>query len=176
MSYGFQDTVTALETLQEKLQAIQYESAPLFQAEAVRIFDMTDLAAALLELLNFSNRICLIVHDREKFRNEKKGNELHTWQTRDLVLLIADRHFANRQTALIGDGDKTPGALKMKDMVLGEVVGLLQPGMFIQPIDGEQLVLQQKERAQLQGRVAFSLGLQLVGGNIITELGRQPIV
>lgn len=192
-TYGFQPTIAALQTLQTKLQAIPI---PLLGATAdttastadsttatadnaslafqkVAMFDMSNLLVALQELVTYTSRVCLIVHDTEQFENEKKGTQLHVRQRRNITLLIADRHFANRQKAMFGDGT-TPGVLALKDAVLNNVLGLLAPGIYCQPIHGEQMVLEQKVRDQLQGRVAFTLGLELVGGNVIIPLGPQP--
>lgn len=173
MSYGLSDTVGALTALKTKLEAIQYQAAPAFGK--VAMFDMTNLQVALMELLTASSRVCLIVHDVETFETKKNGQSLDVRQSRELSLLVADRHFANRQIALFGDGDKTPGALKLKDLILNNVLGMLQSGMYCEPIHGEQLVLEQTIRDQLNGRVGFILGLRLVGGNVTIPLSRQPI-
>ena len=176
-TYGFSNTNTALTALADKLTALQWtpEGGPAQNAFAkVALFDMTNLAVALRELMSYADRVCLIVHDSERFENEHKNRELRTRQRRDVQLLIADRQIANRQAALSGD-NKTPGVLALKDIVLGAVVGPLVPGVFIQPEHGEQMILSEKARAELTGRVAFVLGLQIVGGNIITDLGPQPI-
>jgi ribosomal protein S13 len=174
MAYGLYDTIGALNALKTKLQAVQWNGAAAFVT--VAMFDMSNLVVALQELLAIGDRVCLIVHDQERFENERRGRSLHTKQVRDIALLIADRNITNRQKALFGDADiPLPGALALKDAILNGVVGLLQPGMFIQPMHGEQIVLEKKVRDELQGRVAFTLGIQLVGGNIITDLGQQPI-
>lgn len=193
-TYGFQPTVNALQVLQAALQAIPLSAVGVtadntnttadsttqtadnagLAFQKVAMFDMSNLVVALQELITYANRVCLIVHDNERFTNEKKGRQLFTRQTRQVSLLMADRHFANRQKALFGDKG-TPGVLALKDAVLGEIVGLLEPGVYVQPVHGEQMVLEQKIRETLQGRVAFMLVVELVGGNIITDLGVQPI-
>jgi len=121
------------------------------------------------------DRACFIVHDQERFVSERIARELRVRQERDVSLLIVDRAIANRQTALFGDGVNVVGVLNIKDAILNSVVGLLQPGIFCKPVHGEQLVLEKKVRDELQGRVAFTLDLCLVGGNVIVDLGPQPI-
>jgi|GEM_PF-2659667 hypothetical protein len=176
--YGLHDTVAVLNALQAALQAVQWNNAPAF--DKVDFFDMSDLLKALQEVFNFANRVCVIIHDREHFESEKKGNELHVRQTRTVGLIIADRNIGNRKFALMG-GDpqnKTAGALSLKDAVLNGIIGLLpgQPGILVKPDTGEQMLIQAKVRDELQGRVAFTLQFTLEGGNAIFPIGRQPIV
>ena len=178
-TYGFSATNTALDKLVADLQAIEWTplSGPVQSAfNKVSLFDMSNLAVALRELMTFVGRVCFVVHDSERFENSRPGSgrELRTRQTRSITLLISDKQIANRQIALFGDATN-PGALALKDLVLDSIVGLLVPGVFVQPEHGEQMILSEKARAELTGRVAFALGLQIVGGNIITDLGPQPI-
>jgi hypothetical protein len=180
-NYGFTDTNAALQLLLAKLTALQWQppapGAPQPAFSKVALFDLSDLVVALRELMSFENRICLVVHDLEQFVNRREGQELHTCQHRAVTLVMSDRYVGNRQTALSGDGaaGTTPGVMALKDLVLASIVGLLQPGMYVQPEHGDQMLFQQKVRDELQGRVAFTLGLTLIGGNVITPLGRQPI-
>jgi hypothetical protein len=175
-TYGFSATGTALTALQAKLLALQWNGAAAFAS--VNVFDMSNLVVALQELISYANRQCLIVHDVERFECSRKGTQLDVRQRRTIVLLISDRHQGSRQKAMLGDAagvPPTPGALALKDVVLNGIVGLLEPGMYIEPVAGEQMVLEQKVRDQLQGRVAFSLTLRLVGGNVVVNLGQTPI-
>jgi hypothetical protein len=175
MSYGFLSTSAALQLIASKITAIQYNGGPCFSK--VALFDMTNLATALTELFSYGNRVCFIAHDTENFMNKKEGRVLHCRQTRDIHLLISDRQIANRQFALFGDPNSvnTPGAFALKDLVLNNILGLIQPGMYIEPVSGEQMILEKKTREELQGRAAFTLSLRLIGGNVDIDLGQQPI-
>ena len=172
MPAGFLSTKTALLVLKKKLESLTLGNDKAF--ESVEMFDMSNLLAALQELFKFGDRICLIVHDQEQFTNARAGRELRCRQSRDVVLMIGDRHIANRQKALFGD-ETTPGAFSLKDTVLNSVVGLLEAGIYCEPLRGEQMVLEKKVREELQGRVVFSLTLRLHGGNVIVDLGQAPI-
>jgi hypothetical protein len=179
---GFTNTVTALNLLQAKIQALQWNNAPAFGQ--VSIFDATDFLVALRELMAFADRICIIIHDRERYISTRKGTVLDIRQHRDVTLVMADRHLL-RTKALMGDpappapGIPTPGAFNLKDLVIqpapAGIIGLLQPGMYIEPLEGEQMILTQKVREELQGRVAFTMSIRLWGGNVLVPIGIQPI-
>lgn len=176
MPVGFLSTVSALEALQAKLKCLRIGNDQAFVT--VALYDMSNLLQALTELIAIGDRVCLIVHDQERFDNARAGRELRSRQMRDVMLLIADRNVASRQKALFGDPASVPpqpGVLALKDLILNHVVGLLQPGLYCQPMHGEQMVLEKKIRDELQGRVVFTMGLQIVGGNVIVDLGQQPI-
>ncbi|HXG46044.1 MAG TPA: hypothetical protein VNO52_00335 [Methylomirabilota bacterium] len=173
-----QSTVAALTALKTRIAAVQWEGRDAF--DKVELFDMTDLPRALRELLTFGNRVCLVILDFESWETETFGQELRAHQTRALELLIADRHWGNRQLALIG-GDDTPGALALKDLVLPAVFGLLvagtntASGLYCVPGDGELIELQDKARDELAGRIVWRQGLRITGGLLRAQLGKRPI-
>jgi hypothetical protein len=172
-------TKEVLTTLKTKLLAVPWTPGPggaLLQH--VEIFDMTDLALALNQLLMLKgHRVCLIVHDSEDFENQTTGNELHCYQTRHVLLVVSDRHWTKAQTALLGDGTTTPGVLTIKDLVLPAVIGLLQDGIKCEPGHGELSVVESTEKSTVPAhRIAYFQQLTLRGGEYFAELGRKPIV
>jgi hypothetical protein len=176
-------TKDVLTTLKTKLAALQWTPTG-GPAEAafhhVEIFDMSDLVVALQELLALEgHRVCLIVHDSESFENEVKGRDLHCRQSRQVRLVLADRHWTERQAAMLGDTatpQTTPGALKLKDITLPAVCGLLQDGIRCEPGSGELALLQSSDRADLAGRIVYFQDLTLAGGELKFDLGNKPIV
>lgn len=152
-----------------------------YQAAAfgkVEIFDMTDLGRALNELLMLQHdRVCLIVLATEQWRDELRGRHLHCQQVRNVTLVMADRHWADRQKALMGDyvaSPPSPGALTLKDITLPHVCGLLMPGIRCEPDEGDPGGIS-RER-EVHGRTVFFQNLILTGGELAFDLGKAPIV
>lgn len=185
-SNTIKSTKSVLETLKSKVAAVQWTPSGGGAAVAlfgkVEIYDLTDLAVAINDLLAFKDRICLVVLDSEDYENIKQGQELHCLQTRRVVLLMADRHWTKAQTALLGDGTKTPGVLEMKDLVLPAVIGLLQDGVMCEPGTGELSAVQavsaeEKKSRSRSGdhRITYWQPLTLRGGEYFAELGRKSI-
>ena len=178
-SNTIKSTKGVLETLKSKVSAVQWTpSVGPVQAlfGKVEIYDLTDLAIAINDLLAFKDRICLVVLDSEDYENVRSGQELHCLQTRRVVLLMADRHWTKAQTALLGDGTKTPGVLDMKDLVLPAVIGLLQDGVMCEPGTGELSAVQSQDKGRTKDhRITYWQPLTLRGGEYFAELGRKPI-
>lgn len=180
-SMAFKPTITVLNVLKARLEALQWtppgegaEPEPAF--ERVELFDMSDLEAALRELLVFKGRCCFIILDSERFDNSTEGQKLLSRQVRTVVLMIADRNYAKRQKAMVGDSS-TPGVLVLKDLVLnGEanapeksVLGLMKSGaenlgVVAVPVSGSFVGLRDEGRDNLPGRLAWSIDLELRGG------------
>jgi hypothetical protein len=176
--YGFHNTAACLQALQALLLTVQVNNAPAFGK--VDFFDMMDPVKALQEVFKMARRVCVIVHNRERFENTRAGRELRTRKIDHITLIIGDVNVGNRTYALLGTPTvtQTVGAMPLKDAILNAVCGVLpgQPGVFIQPTNGEQFLMQQKVRDELQGRVFYNLDLELSGGNQIVDLGQQPII
>jgi len=158
--------------LRAKLVAMQWNAAALF--ERVELFDLRDLEPALDEVLSFSNRICCVIHERTVYENFKEGQVLRTRRIRHVTLLMSDRVYANRQSALAGTVT-TPGIYAIADQVDEAVAGLLMPGCYVRPVSGESVELRDAKRADLPGRECWTLSLDLVGGQTVRNLGTQPI-
>ena len=74
-------TVAALNAVKDKLVALQWTppSGPAVAAFGnVALYDMTDLAQALRELLAFKDRVALVIHDSESWEHAVEGQELRS--------------------------------------------------------------------------------------------------
>jgi hypothetical protein len=180
------DTRTAtrdvLLQLRTVLAALQWTNPPSGGAQVafgnVQIFDMTDLGKALNELLMMdSDRVCLVVLDRERWVNETRGWNLHCQQVRDVTLVFADRHWADRQKALLGDYAATPpnpGALTLMNIAVAAVCGRVLFDVRCEPNEADPGGLSRV--GEMQGRIVVFQNLVLTGGEIVFGLGKAPIV
>lgn len=166
-------TVEVLEALKVRLQALRWKTEPAFHA--VELFDLADLVAALKSLLIAKSRACVIVHDGDDFEHEVKGNDLHVYQTRSVLLLLTDKIIGDRKAAAMG-GIQNPGIYTLADLVVPAVTGPLfenPKGLYMVPLRGDSLEINDKE---VVGRTAYMIPIELHGGELRVSLGRTPIV
>lgn len=169
-----------LSALEQRLLALRWDSAPAFSW--VSRTDRSDLATALEEGQTTADRLCLVVYEGDRFENVHHGRQLHVRRTAQVSLLIADRQAASRTVAVFGSSD-TPGAVILKDLVLGlassdgdtavPVSGLLLNTAFVQPISAVPIPLDERLSA-LSGRGAWLIRLEIIGGQRQLELGQPP--
>lgn len=169
------DVLNALKTRVATM--VNPESDPLtFAFQSVAIFDLTDIVAALNELFTFGERVCFVILEGEDFREEVSGRELRYHQTRRVSLLFSDRNWGDRQIALLGGAlSSQPGVLKLKDLLLARVTGVLLDGVYAAPDSGELIELHDQARADAPGRIVYRQGFNLTGGMLAFNLGKKPI-
>jgi hypothetical protein len=177
-------TTAALEVVRAKLAVLQWTppggGAAVAAFGSVSVFDMTDLVQALRELLAFKDRVALVIHAGETWEHVIDGQELRSHLTREVQLLLSDRAWAKRQDALLGTAT-TPGALALKDLVVPALHGILIAGtdtasaIYGQPQAGELIELQDRARKDLAGRIVYRQPVELIGGMLVSKLGKRPI-
>jgi hypothetical protein len=143
---------------------------------AVKLFDAVhpyatpNLLQALEDLLEFDDRVCLIIPSGDDFSERRNGRLIEISCVREFELLIADRDYGDRQAAATGSDD-APGVIRMKDLLvekmLGEDLGFAPRLARSRPAAGQPLLLQGKERDALAGRNAWQMTWRLDAGEMI---------
>jgi hypothetical protein len=142
--------------------------------QKVELHDSSDLRLALMELVIFEDRVCIIALDEDLFNKERKGSNLICHGTTQVILMIADRRFGEREKALVGD-TTSPGVLGLKDLVIPAVFGPLSTtgalqAIYCAPANGVEMTLEAENREDLAGRLAYVLSLTVYGGEMHTSL------
>jgi len=176
---SFKTTVQIIEALKAKLEVMAFtdEALPAFAGklifDAINFYDIPRLEQALKDLLQYKNRICLIVPGIERFENETKGSILETKKYQDFLLIISDRDYTPGKGSHFGD-DTHPGVLLMKDTVLDELLGksLDFGDVIIEPSDGESIRVAESDKALSKSREGYRLLFRIQMGIQQTQLQR----
>lgn len=167
--------LTALKTAVEAVQLPGDLSGGGNALQSVKIFDSENLADAFQYLLITEQRVCVIVPLNASWSEETKNTKLIVRRIFPVALLISDRVFGNRQTALLGD-DSTPGALALKDLVLPAITGQLIPnpaGVICAPQQESVLTVSDTEK-KLPNRITVLIEAVCRGGWI--EAQTSPVI
>lgn len=163
-----------LAALKARCEAVQWRGTPAFGS--VRLFDVSSLQEAVTELLASQQRVCFIVPDDEAFENRLQGRKILITRKLPVALLISDRVLGNRQKALYGDADHTPGALTLAHLVLVAITGELLPkpnAVLCLPRLAAILPLSD-DANRLPGRSCVELDVDCTGGTLETTLSNGP--
>lgn len=144
--------------------------------DRVEIFDSEDLVAAFQYLLVTEQRVCVIVPLHEAFTSEAKQTTLIIQRELPVALLIADRVLGNRQAALFGDGETTPGAYGLMELALPAVIGIVVPAAApltkVVAVPKSATVMSVKDtESELPMRLTVALELECRGGRIEVPIG-----
>lgn len=164
------DILTAFKTLLEGIELPVAYGGMAFQE--VRIFDFEDLAKAIEELFAFKDRVAFVILENVQHQVEIMGRQMTCRRTVDLTVLLADRHWGNRQLALMGDVSSTPGAIQLADLVVDAVTGEHE-GLTVKPGTGEIFALEGRARDNAPGRIAWRQEFTVAGGRLLERLSRE---
>lgn len=146
---------------------------PIFEAEAVGIFEMDDFGEALERLLLTQDRVCVIVLESMPLPATVEGNEAAIRQQATLSLMFADRNWSNRAEAILG-GAENPGVLGLISGVVESACGTLASGWTVLPGDepGRLILLTGAEGDDHYSRAVFRQPIGALGGVLRVGLGR----
>jgi hypothetical protein len=170
--------VTAAAQLLANLDSLQWQNEKAFGR--VELFTAADLAEALRQLLIASGRAAVLVWSGDDFTDDVSGTELRGKCEVEFTLLFVSTVLGNPQTALLGD-ERSPGLFALRDLVLPAVTGGLLAGTtptYLRKTAGSPFILREEGKggAVSRSRVAYSLTLQMAGGEIYTQLGYRPMI
>lgn len=175
---SFQSTSKVLNALKAKLEGLVFpDDAPVMAGlavfESVRVYDVPRLEQALKDLLEYKNRICLIVPRPEKFRGSTKGGNITVSKHQDFLLILTDKDYSTGKPALFGS-DTQPGVLSMCEVVVEELIAetLGLPDILLVPEDGESIRVSANEKNLSSGREGYRLFLSTPMGSIDRSIGR----
>lgn len=191
--YPAQSTLAPLSTIGSqivaKLKAITLSDGKTSAFPSVALYDLGDLLTALKELVVSGDRAAVVFIEGETWAASKEGNNLVSTRRVQFSVLAVDTDQGSRNTALTGLDDLgravQPGAFGLRDLLLGInqnqppqpwLIGFLNSSTFIQPSHGSALILRDASRNELAGRAGWIAGFEAVGGRIVSDLGRFPII
>lgn len=157
----FINTKSFLDGLVAKLSGLTFPAGsdpwaetPVFQA--VRLYDIPQLEEALKDLLEFSERLCLIVPREDRFEPATKGHSMEVSKTSNVLLIITDRDYAPGKASYFGGPDH-PGVTHIKDLVIEELIGetLDLPHVLLTPEDGESIRVASSADKLQEGREGY---------------------
>lgn len=166
-SVARQTIAEILDALEARLEALTWGGRNAF--DAVLRHDVADLERALASTFERGQRLAIVVPADEQFEPRLQGRRLLLTRRLSVALILADQVLGDRDKALWGDSDLSPGAFALVELVLPVVTGRL--------LDAPEPVLCRPTRcgvldlaaAGLEGRAAVELDLELTGGTIISE-------
>jgi hypothetical protein len=173
------DPRTILSTVKTVIEAIELpesygDGVKAFQE--VKIYDLEDLLKAIEELLTFKDRVAIMVMDNAQHDTEILGRQLTAKRTIELTVLLADRHWGNRQIALLGSSpegpQETPGAIQLSHLLINGITGEQSGGIIVQPGFGEIFALEGKTRDNATGRIAWRQEFTIAAGRLLKTLSR----
>jgi hypothetical protein len=148
-------------------------AAAAFTSDGVKYFTRESLSAAMEELLVFEDRACFLVPGGTDYRNERAGAVLKTRKSEEMVLLVTDRVYGDRQASAEGNED-TMGvwalADALEDLLTGHRLGL--EGVLVEVAAGEPFTLASEEREDLAGRECWALTVKVSAGEKRVNIGR----
>ena len=162
MSYA--TTTTTLEAIQDAVTALTLPTSsslppgPAF--DVVRSFDVEDVSKALEELLVTKSRACFIFFGGPTHENDLQGHVMFSRRVLDVTFLLTDRHFRDRQIALVGD-DTTPGVLLLADILIDGLTTTLSGDIVGLPGSGRPFAIETKAHP---ARVCWQQEFQFHGG------------
>lgn len=170
---------TILTAVKTALEAIRLPVDPfgadVAAFQAVKFFDYEDLTVGLQELLVFKDRVAFIILDDIFHARQSGGRVIKVERKMNLTVLMADRNWAKRETALMGSepdaATKTPGVILLGHLVIEALFNEVG-GVAIVPEDGEIFKLVKQERDNATGRLAWSQQFEMSLGHGAIELSR----
>lgn len=176
----FQTSTTVIKKLKAALEAMRFpetedeaawEGELLF--ERVDVYDVPRLEDALRDLLNFRNRICLIVPRPEQFNSESQGGVLRCTKSQQFILLISDRDYLPGKPSFFGSS-AFPGVMAMKDVVVDQIIAetFALPDVLMEVVDGESIRVAENERSLKKGREGYRLILSTPMGEVQRPIER----
>jgi hypothetical protein len=162
--------------IQSRLAAVQWTPAvggPVAAFAKVEIYDLRELLTAMKELLGLADRVALVVYENGEFETVQRGREEYARETRRVAILVADRNWGDRRKGWMGD-DQAPGAYALADLVVESLRGQLgELPVWLRPTRVEPMMISGSERQNLVGRGVMIVSLDVVGGEIQTDLGNR---
>jgi len=177
-------TVPILEAIKSRLEEMTWTptgGGAVLAFGQVIIFDLKDLASALRELLAVEDRVALIVYEGDRWDNEANGQSLTSTLTREVTVIVSDRQLGDRSAATLGSTEN-PGAYALADLVieslhgpltlrLVDAAGAARGRAWMQPLDGQPLLIEGQLRDQLVGRAAKVVRIEVRSGVIQSDIG-----
>jgi hypothetical protein len=145
------NTITLLEALKAHLQGLCMPNAQEQKVfDFVDFYNEKDVDGGLTKLIKpTAKRVCLIVPGGDDYEqdNDTPFNVIFLKRTTDFSLLIADNSYKPGAVEAIFGGEKTTGAINIKDIVVRELTGkqLGFPEVSLQPMSGSLLEIGGKE-------------------------------
>lgn len=177
---SFISTSTVFNAIKTVLEAMTFPTGSVLEGEAVfervDVYDIPRLETALQDLLNFKDRICLIVPRSETFNSETTGSMLVVRKRQQFLLILSDKDYAPGKGSYFGSATQ-PGVLAMKDLVIEALLGasLDIAHVVLSPIDGESLRVAESEQRLQQSREGYRLTFDTPMGHIKTPLQRGRV-
>ena len=174
---SFINTKSVLDAVTEKLEALVFPEESVLAGESVfervDVYDIPRLEVALKDLLNFKNRICLIVPLNETYVPETKGGMIHTRKSQQFLFIVSDKDYMPGKPSYFGDATR-PGVLVMKDLVIEALLGasLDLAHVVMSPVDGEGLRVAESEKALQQSREGYRLRMETPMGEVKAPIQR----
>lgn len=171
-------TSEILAAMKTALEAVRYTPPggdELVVFQTVKIYDRDDLVAAFKELLLSSQRIALIIADKDAFEQIGGGMKLLFNREQLFYVLTTDRVHGDRNKALYGDLAANPpvlGAERMARLAIPAVTGQLldAPDPIHCVPDSLDVNFVEDSEKKLQGRACMQLNLVCTGGEIEARL------
>lgn len=141
----------------------------LFQT--VESYQRADLREALLKLVAVRDRVGVLVPAGIKYESKREGNTLLVAKVIDVLVMVADRDLVDRRAAALGSDDIT-GAMAMAEKIAEELMGhdLGIRGVWVEPGEGEPILISSEDQKALGGREGWSQTLTVrVPGNRATR-------
>lgn len=166
---SFVETTTVLKELSEALKALSFSEGD-FAGEkvfnSVDSYDVPRIEQALTDLLNFDDRVCLIIPISEDYQSRQKNSSFFTVREGRFLLLISDRDYTPGKPSFYGS-ETHPGVLQMKEAVInalhGESLDLHQ--VVITPLGGESIRVSESEKNISNSREGYRLILKISMGS-----------
>lgn len=174
---SFIQTKSVIDALKSKLETMVFPSDSSFAGQSlfqsVEAYDIPRLETALRDLLNFDDRICLIVPMPETFENTTSGGELRTIKRQQILLILSDKDYVPGKPAFFGN-DTQPGVLCMKDIVVEQLLGasLDLNHVIFSPVDGESLRVAEDEKQLQKSREGYRLIFETPMGEVRAQIQR----
>lgn len=170
-------TKTILDALKTLLESLVFPEGHALEGDnifkSVQLYDIPDLETALKDLLEFNDRICLVVTAGDFWRNEQKGNEMRSHRTGEIILIMSDQDYAPGKASFFGNGTQ-PGIINFKEDVMeaitGETLGIQQ--CVIIPGEGVSLRFAKEDGKLDSSREGYRAFLKVNMGTQAFKLSR----
>jgi len=174
---SWRKTKTILDALKTKLESLVFPEGHALEGDAifknVRLYDIPDLEKALMDLLEFEDRICLVVSGGDFWRNDQRGTSIESHRDGEIILIMSDQDYAPGKSSFFGDGTK-PGIINFKEDVIsaiaGETIGIR--GCSLVPLEGVSLRFAKEDGKLDSSREGYRLFLNVNMGTENLELSR----
>ena len=170
-------TKTILDALKTKLESLVFAEGHDLAGDSifksVRLYDIPDLQTALSDLLEFSDRICLVVDAGDVWRNDDRGRCVESHRDGEIILIMSDQDYAPGKSSYFGS-DAQPGIINFKedviDAIAGESIGIKR--CVLKPLEGQSLRFAKDDESLDSSREGYRLFLKVNMGSKGLELSR----